>query len=705
MEWSIDRKINLGFTLALALLIAISVLSFRSINLLIDTIHLVTHSHAVIDTLEELFSELKDAQRGERGYVLTGRENYLQPYNEALALIEQELIDLKHLLPKDKNQRSRLAALEALVQDNLAELEQAIRLRREEGFKAGVAVIQSGEGKHLMDSIERIIVQMQDQEETRLQRRSAQAELRARATLVTIGIGNLMAIGLVALAIFLIRRDITERKRAERALQDAHNALEIKVQERTAELAQANAELHLEISERKRSEAKLAVTLEQIETSHEDLRAILDQLPLGIVMTDEAGCITFLSKSAGALFERQPEEVLGQRWEKLLAVDEPGKSQLQAMSELPLAQRVRMPVSMQAHDGRRYWMEVEIHNDPRAGKRRIFSLYDASEIYDLRRLLDEKAQFENMVGKSNLMRRAYQQIADVAKVDATVLIEGETGTGKELVARALHAASHRRDKPFVPVNCAGLTDSLLASQLFGHKKGAFTGAVADQQGLFEAAEGGTLFLDEIGDISAMVQTSLLRVLQEKEINRLGESRPRKIDVRVIAATHRDLSEQVKQGHFRADLFYRIRVARIQVPPLRARREDIPLLAGWFLRQSRAATGKPVQDISQDAMQALMDYAWPGNVRELKSAIEFAVIHCKGQMLRISDLAPEIREAVAEPTLKSAAAPPNAPEDEERQRLLEALRRAGGNRAAAARLLGIGRTTLYRRLASLNLPSE
>jgi transcriptional regulator with PAS, ATPase and Fis domain len=406
------------------------------------------------------------------------------------------------------------------------------------------------------------------------------------------------------------------------------------------------------------------------------------------------------------LFEKQTEDVLGKRWEQLIAIDPQGKAQLLAMSELPIDQRTRVPVSMETHDGRRYWMEIEIHDDPRASKRKIFSLYDASEIYDLRRLLDEKAQFENMVGKSSLMRSAYEQIRNIAKVDSTVLIEGDTGTGKELVAMALHSASHRAHKPFVPVNCAGLTDSLLASQLFGHKKGAFTGAVADQKGLLEAAEGGTLFLDEIGDVSMAVQTNLLRVLQEKEITRLGESKPRRIDVRVIAATHRDLNEEIWHGRFRADLFYRIRVARIQVPPLRARREDIPLLAGWFLRQSRAVTGKPVQDISDEAMRALLDYSWPGNVRELKSAIEFAVIHCKGHILRADDLPPEITVVSdRQPTIETPLPLRGDTDEQERQRLVAALERAGGNRAAAARMLGIGRTTLYRRLANLHLKSQ
>jgi DNA-binding NtrC family response regulator len=307
-----------------------------------------------------------------------------------------------------------------------------------------------------------------------------------------------------------------------------------------------------------------------------------------------------------------------------------------------------------------------------------------------------------MIGKSSAMRRVFQQIQDMANIDSTTLIEGETGTGKELVANALHSVSHRNDRPFMAVNCAGLTDSLLTSQLFGHKRGAFTGAVGDQKGLFEAAEGGTLFLDEIGDISMPVQMGLLRALQEKEITRLGETRPIKVDVRIIAATHRDLHAEVAEGRFRADLLYRIRIARIELPPLRSRREDIPPLAAWFLRQSRAATGKPVEDISEDAMRVLMDYAWPGNVRELRSAIEFAVIRCKNNMLKVDDLPPEIRIAqLASPAAGAPVEPATegAARDED-QRILAALRQSGGNRAAAARLLGIGRTTLYRRLEGL-----
>jgi len=309
----------------------------------------------------------------------------------------------------------------------------------------------------------------------------------------------------------------------------------------------------------------------------------------------------------------------------------------------------------------------------------------------------EKAKFRNLTGKSKVMAAVYEQIGDLANVETTVLIEGETGTGKEVVARAIHYASPRKAGPFIAVNCAGLTDTILGSQLFGHKRGAFTGAVEQQQGFFEAADGGTIFLDEIGDISQGVQTSLLRVLQEKEILRLGESRPRKVNVRVLAATHHNLNLDVAKGTFRADLLYRIRVARIQLPPLRDRRDDIPLLITLFLGECSATTGKPVQDVSPQAKDMLMEYRWPGNVRELRSAIEAAVISCKGPIIEVEDLPQEMLD------MGAGAGPMDFGADgDDKTRILMALERAKGNRTLAARLLGMSRATFYRRLTELNV---
>lgn len=326
--------------------------------------------------------------------------------------------------------------------------------------------------------------------------------------------------------------------------------------------------------------------------------------------------------------------------------------------------------------------------------RRRFAAEDHAQV--LQSQLADQDKFHDLIGRSQAMMALYADIQRVAAVDATVLIEGETGTGKELVARAIHLSSRRASQPFLAVNCAGFTDSILGSQLFGHKKGAFTGAIDNQQGVFEAAEGGTIFLDEIGDISFAVQTSLLRVLQEREVTRLGESRPRKVDVRVLAATHHNLLEDMEQGTFRKDLLYRIKVARLHLTPLRERPDDIPYLVHAFLGQFRSVMEKPVHQVSQEALQVLVTYAWPGNVRELKSAVESAMIHCKGSVLMVEDLPAEIRN----PATGTAFIP--LQRQDERTRMMGALRQTGGNRSEAARLLGMSRRTFYRRLAEYDI---
>jgi DNA-binding NtrC family response regulator len=345
-------------------------------------------------------------------------------------------------------------------------------------------------------------------------------------------------------------------------------------------------------------------------------------------------------------------------------------------------------------------IEVEVHDDPRDQRRTILFLKDRTEIEDLRRQLTGPAHFENLIGKSPVMQDIYIKIQEIAPVDVPALIQGETGTGKELVAQALHRLSARKDKAFIAVNCAGLMDSLLGSQLFGHKRGAFTGAVCDHEGYFEAAEGGTLFLDEIGDMPLSIQTTLLRVLQEGEIIRLGESRPRKVNVRIIAATHQNLQDLVDRGTFRSDLLYRIRVARLDLPSLRERREDIPLLSEVFLSQAKAVTRKyEVGHIASDTMQTLLRYHWPGNVRELKSTFDYALIHCRGTEIQSSDLPPELNSPTT--TLVSVKPAPGNDRDE----ILSALKQARGNRAQAAKLLGMSRSTFYRRLSELGKSLE
>ena len=451
------------------------------------------------------------------------------------------------------------------------------------------------------------------------------------------------------------------------------------------------------ITARKETELQLQEMFRQVEKSRNDLSSILNGLRIGTVMTGADGRILFINSAAEDIFLRRDREAEGFDWREVFGFDTEDAKSISAAIALPAQNRARIPVHLDRADGRRLWLEAELNDDPRDTRGKIFLFYDVTEVHDLRRLIDERAHFHDLIGKSAAMQAVYKQIRDVARVDATVLIEGETGTGKELVARAIHFSSQRKDKPFVAVNCAGLTESLLSSQLFGHKRGAFTGAIDDQRGVFEAANGGTLLLDEIGDVPMPVQNQLLRVLQEREIVRLGETMPRKIDVRILAATHRDLIEEAAAGRFRSDLFYRIRVARITLPALKQRREDIPLLAASFLAQCSAANGTQVANFSHKALRLLADYDWPGNIRELRSAIEFAVIHCSGSVIQPDDLPPEIFQA---PVVISAD-----PLSDERSRFLQALERSRGNRAAAARLLGISRATLYRRMADLKIDSE
>ncbi|MGE0467920.1 MAG: sigma-54 interaction domain-containing protein [Nitrospira sp.] len=447
----------------------------------------------------------------------------------------------------------------------------------------------------------------------------------------------------------------------------------------------------------RKTETRLISQLEVSERTKDDALALLQHLRLAALVLDERGCITFASDRARTLLGISTREVVGREWEESLPFHQQDRAIFREMIKAPTDSRTAGPFYIDSSQSS--WIELDIHRDPRHPGRQIVVMHDRTELHALRRVLNEQASFHDLVGKSPAMLRVYQLVRDVASVDTTVLIEGETGTGKELIARALHSTSGRREKPFIAANCAGLTDSILTSQLFGHKRGAFTGAVNDQQGLFEAAEGGTLFLDEIGDIPQPVQTALLRVLQEKEITRLGENKPRKVDVRVLAATHHNLSEDVVRGSFRADLLYRIRVARIQLPPLRERREDIPLLAHSFLMTISTATRKTIERLSPETLHRLMSYVWPGNVRELRSAIEFAVISCKGAEVSPDDLPPEVRG------ISSVSTPSHwipLQERDEKSRLLAALSEAKGNRTEAAKRLGVSRATFYRRLVELDI---
>lgn len=337
------------------------------------------------------------------------------------------------------------------------------------------------------------------------------------------------------------------------------------------------------------------------------------------------------------------------------------------------------------------------------------------EVRRLHERLDAAFRFDNILGSSPAMHRVFDVVTKVAPTDLTVLITGESGTGKELIANALHHNSPRRGGPFIKVNCAALTRELVESELFGHERGAFTGAVATREGKFEAADGGTIFLDEIGDMNVETQAKVLRVLQEREFERVGGNRTIKVDVRVIAATNKDLQQLVREGHFREDLFYRLNVVSVTLPPLRERREDIPLLATHFLREAFSRYGRGPLTLSPDAYALLLSYPWPGNVRELKNVLEAAAVLAAGEGIRACDLriGPHPAEGRPAAPLPATRHPEQLPltfkeakqqvvEAFEREFITRALQRHQGNITKTAAELGLHRQQLQQKIRELGL---
>ena len=326
----------------------------------------------------------------------------------------------------------------------------------------------------------------------------------------------------------------------------------------------------------------------------------------------------------------------------------------------------------------------------------------------LRSQLKKKYRFENIIGDSEEMQKVFEVIEKVADTDSTVLILGESGTGKELVAKAIHYNSYRREKPFVPVNCAAIPGELLESELFGHEKGAFTNAIRMRIGRFELANGGTVFLDEIGDMNPLLQSKLLRVLQERQFERVGGTKTIKTDIRIVAATHQNLKAMVQQRKFREDLYYRLNVIPMGIPPLRERKTDIPLLAHYFLDQFNRRKKKKVRGIREDAMARLMQYEWPGNVRELENTIERVIILLDGDLVTPADLPDKFHEIPRVETAQTADIPESgislddAVNEFERNLILQALIKTGWVKNKAAQLLNLNRTTLIEKIKRQNL---
>jgi transcriptional regulator with GAF, ATPase, and Fis domain len=327
------------------------------------------------------------------------------------------------------------------------------------------------------------------------------------------------------------------------------------------------------------------------------------------------------------------------------------------------------------------------------------------------RRLGELNRLGGIIAKSQVMQNVFTFIKASAASDTTILIQGESGTGKELVAGAIHSIGDRRDKPMITVNCSALSESLLESELFGHVKGAFTGANRDRTGRFEEADGGTIFLDEIGEITPYIQVKLLRVLQQKEIERVGESRKRKINIRIITATNKDLKSLVDAGHFREDLYYRLKVFPIYLPPLRDRKEDIPLLVNHFIRMNNDKTSSKVKGISKPALKAFFDYAWPGNIRELGNAIEHAFVLCSGRQIDLADLPLEIRELdrASKPAEKEKQIQNKIrtrhPHRLTREKLIGLLQESRWNKAEVARKVGLSRASIWKYMKKWDIPLQ
>jgi PAS domain S-box-containing protein len=430
-----------------------------------------------------------------------------------------------------------------------------------------------------------------------------------------------------------------------------------------------------------------------------DAETLLETLPHGVFTVDADGVITAFNRAAEELTGWRREEVLGRCCREIF----PGRRCVSdcvllpgSEEESPLRRDRRERIVRR--DGRE--IPVAVSTAPlRDARGQVVGglqvLRDLSATDTVRRRAQSDGTCGDLISRSTSMREVCELLPLVARSKSTVLIEGEPGTGKELVARSIHNLGPRAEGPFVVVNCGALPETLVESELFGHVRGAFTGARGDKPGRFALAAGGTLLLDEIGDVSPAMQVKLLRVLQEKEFLPLGATEPVRADVRILAATHRDLRQEVVRGNFRQDLYFRLNVVRIVLPPLSERWQDIPLLVHHFIQRFNVTQGRRIGGISESAMSALIDYDYPGNVRELENAIEHAFVVCAGDTLRLEDLPPNVRSGKRRTTAPGADPPPL--EVAEAEAIREALRHHRGNRTHAAAALGISRNTLWRKM--------
>lgn len=439
----------------------------------------------------------------------------------------------------------------------------------------------------------------------------------------------------------------------------------------------------------------------ELDRYRRDLEAIFNSVKEGIITVDAQMQVRQVNAAACAILGIDPEAVAGRPLAEAVPDDLD-----QARDALADTLDTGDPSSEQrmerdnGPDGPQVLITsaVPLIYDGEAFGGGLLMLRDVSELSRLERQIEETQVYRNMIGKSSSMQEIFTLIRDLAETDSTVLICGESGTGKELVAEAIHHASSRVNGPFLRVNCAALSENILESELFGHVKGAFTGAIRDRVGRFEAADGGTILLDEIGDISPRLQLRLLRVLQEREFERVGSSTPLRTDVRVIASTNQALERKIQRGEFRQDLYYRLNVVRIDIPPLRERLEDVPLLVDHFMRRFNHILKRSLAGVSQEAMELLLKYPWPGNVRQLENCIERAFIVSRGPYILPKDLPNEISDAIE----RQPALPEDEDEAATHERIVMVLNQTDWNVAKSARLLGIARNTLYQKMKSLKI---
>ena len=431
-----------------------------------------------------------------------------------------------------------------------------------------------------------------------------------------------------------------------------------------------------------------------------DLRTILDSINDGVFTVDDDFRITSFNRAAAEIIGITPEEALGQQCWKVFNADICEGSC--ALKETMATGSPLVNKHVNIHTSLRKKVSISVstallRNQEGKVVGGVESFRDLTLVEELRKAVEGRASFQHMTSANHQMWEIFKLMPLIAQSDSTVLIHGESGTGKELMARAIHDLSARARKPLVTLNCGALPDTLLEAELFGHKAGAFTDAKRDRKGRIAAAEGGTLFLDEVGDISPALQVRLLRIIQERTYEPLGSSDSVKANVRFLAATHRDLRTEVREGRFREDLFYRLNVMQIAIPPLRERKEDIPALARRFLDRQTTLHGKQIQGFSPEAMDRLMRHSWPGNIRELENAVEHAFVLCRQELIRATDLPIGIQGEPPGALDEAGTLMGKDLRSQELAAIQAALEHHAGNRTAAARELGIHPTTLWRKL--------